>query len=217
MKPLTFSGEDEIVEALKRTPWESSLDEDHGKLEIDLGPLTAIYHSVSSSTYRAFRKNGNTLPSVVFRTWASEQMYNGAFAKLEAIRSNGEYRDWAFGLGRRLDAEWRKRLRYSLELPRALKLVNLLAKGLCAVSPLWPKKYKDIAPNIDIPLDKFSLRPLACIKSLTYLKLHKASMGSIKTRKDYTKVQNIIRELCKRAYVPPIAYDYLTWNATHTK
>ncbi|HEY6337888.1 MAG TPA: hypothetical protein VIW68_05295 [Candidatus Sulfotelmatobacter sp.] len=222
MKPLTFSGEDEIVdELLKATSWQDNVEKDHGKLELkhelDLGPLTAIYRSVSSTTYRAFRKNGNTQPSVVFRTWAVERLYSGAFVKLEAVQTNRWYRDWAIDLGKDLDAEWDKRLGYRLELPRALKLVNLLAKGLCAVFPLWPKKYKKIAPHMDVPLDKFSLRPLACIQSLTYLKLHNASMGSIRNLEDYKKVQDVIRALCKKAGVFPLTYDYLTWNSTHPK
>lgn len=215
-KALSFGSKDEIVDALKRRPWRDDLRIAHHKQGVDLGPLTAIYHSVSSSTYRAFPKYRNNSPSVVFRGWASSNLFLGAFAELSEIRSSREYRHWAFGLARGLDAEWLACLRYKLEVPRALKLINLLAKGLCVVSPLWPSQYKTIVEHLDVPLDQFSLRPLACIKSLEGLNLRNASMGSIKTPKQYTEIQDTIRSLCDDAGVPPIAYDFLTWDSAHS-
>jgi hypothetical protein len=214
-KALSFDSKDEILASLRRRPWREDLRMAHQALGVDLGPLTAIYHSVGSSTYRAFRKHRNNSPSVVFRSWASSNLFHGAFAELAEIRSSRGYRSWAFRLARGLDAEWLANLRYRLELPRALKLVNLLAKGLCVVSPLWPDQYKTIVRHLDVPLDQFSLRPLACIKSLGDLNLRHASMGTIKTLKQYTEIQDTIRSLCNDAGVPPIAYDFLTWDSAH--
>lgn len=214
-KALSFSSRDEIVASLKRRPWKDDLRIAHHNQGVDLGPLTAIYHSVSSSTYRAFRKHRNNSPSVVFRSWASATLYQGAFAKLREIRSSRDYRSWAFRLARDLDSEWFANLGYKLSEPRALKLVNLLAKGLCVVSPLWPSQYETIVKHLDVPLDQFSLRPLACIESLDDLNLRHASMGSIKTLEQYTEIQDTIRTLCADARVPPIAYDFLTWDSAH--
>jgi hypothetical protein len=214
-KALSFGSKDEIVDALKRRRWKDDLRTAYQKQGVDLGPLTAIYHSVSSSTYRAFRKHRNNSPSVVFRSWASEMLYHGAFKKLSEIRSNRGYRSWAFRVARDLDSEWSANLGDELGEPRALKLVNLLAKGLCIVSPLWPRQYQTIVRHLDVPLDQFSLRPLACIESLDSFNLRHASMGSIKTRKQYTEIQDAIRRLCAEARVPPIAYDLLMWDGAH--
>jgi hypothetical protein len=42
-----------------------------------------------------------------------------------------------------------------------------------------------------------------------------ASMGSIKSEREYRVVQEGIRKLAKSAGVPPITYDYLAWNVSH--
>jgi hypothetical protein len=214
-KALSFTSKDEIVAALKERRWEGDIENVHQSIEVDLGPLTAIYTSVGSSTYRSFPKHRDNLPSAVFRGWASAELFHGAFARLSRIQSNGEYRNWAFRLAKHLDSEWLEHLRYELHLPRALKLVNLLAKGLCVVTPLWPNQYKTTAQYLDVPLDQFSLRPLACIATLDHLNLRNASMGSVKTREQYTEIQDTIRELCDDAGVPPIAYDFLMWDGAH--
>jgi hypothetical protein len=212
-KALSFAGKDEIVAALKNRRWESDLAKARKNGPEDLGPLTAIYRSVGSNTFRSFPKHRKTSPSVVFRSWASTELFYSAFAELSRIQSNGEYRAWAFRLAKHLDSEWLEHLKYELHLPRALKLVNLLAKGLCLVAPLWPNRYKTTAQHLDVPLDQFSLRPLACIEG--FGDLHNASMGSVKTRKQYLEIQDTIRELCDEARVPPIAYDFLTWDGAH--
>lgn len=212
-KAISFDSKDEIIAALKKRRWEHDLAKAQKHKHEDLGPLTAIYTSVGSNTYRSFPKYGKTSPSVVFRNWASKELFDGALAELRKIKSNVQYRGWAFHLAKRLDREWSENLRYRLNLPRALKLVNLLAKGLCLVTPLWPNHYKTIVQYLDVPLDQFSLRPLACIKSFGYLR--SASMGSVKTREQYTEIQDTIRELCEKAGVPPIAYDLLMWDGAH--
>lgn len=215
-KALSFGSRGEIVAALKKRRWKDDLTKAHENKHDDLGPLTAIYTSVGSSTFRSFPKYGKTSPSVVFRSWASTELFDGAFAELKDIQSTMQYREWAFRLAKRLDKKWREQLRYDLDLPRALKLVNLLAKGLCVVSPLWPDRYTTVINYIDVPLDQFSLRPLACIETLDHLNLRNASMGSVKTREQYIEIQDTIGELCDEARVPPIAYDFLTWDGAHS-
>lgn len=212
---LSFENEEGIIVALKGRRWEDDLDKAHHNLPEDLGPLTAVYTSVGSSTYRPFRKRGRSTPSAVFRGWASRELFDKAFAQLRDLGSNGEYRAWAIRLATHLGKEWRKELRYDLDIPRALKLVNLLAKGLCVVSPLWPDQCKTVARYIDVPLDKFSLRPLACVEELDHLNLRKASMGSVKTLDEYAEIQAAIRDVCAKAGVPPIAYDLLMWDWAH--
>ncbi len=216
-KTLSFGSKDEIVAALKGRKWEEDLTKAHEHKKNkhgDLGPLTAIYTSVGSSTYRSLPKYKETLPSVVFRSWATAALLGGAFAKLMEIQSSAQYRRWALHLAKRLNKEWREQLRYDLGLPRALKLVNLLAKSLCVVSPLWPDRGITVASYLDVPLDQFSLRPLACIEGFGHLR--NASMGSVKTREEYIEIQDTIGKLCKKARVPPIAYDFLTWDGPHS-
>jgi hypothetical protein len=65
-----------------------------------------------------------------------------------------------------------------------------------------------------VPLDQFSLRPLACIEGHGHLR--NASMGSVKSREEYIEIQDTIRGICDEAGVPPIAYDFLTWDGAHS-
>jgi hypothetical protein len=209
---LTFKDQDHLVAALKQVQWERRLDEIHAERD-DLGPLTSIFAAVSSSTFRAFKSRGEKRPSVVFRNCVSELLCNCGVSDLANAGSNDDYRAWALRFARHLEKRWNEQLRYSLDRPRALKLVNLLAKGLCTVSPIWPDRSKTVARYIDVPLDQFSLRPLACIDK--WRGLRNASMGDVNNQ--YEEIQATIRELCKAAGKPPIAYDFLMWDGAHKK
>jgi hypothetical protein len=212
-----FTNRDELIAQLKQRDWKNDFSAAHDK--DNLGPLSAIYRSVSSSTFRAFRTHKEWSPSFVFREWAARELAGGRLSELLAVRSNDQYRSWAIKLARGLSKEWRKRLRYELELPRALKLVNLLAKGLCIVAPLWPDKFEAIVSFVEVPLDKYSLRPLVCIPELGSLEINwnNASMGSIKDLKTYAKIQESIHAFCGKANVSPLAYDFLAWDVPHGK
>ena len=209
---LSFKDQDHLVSALKQVQWERRLDEIHAERD-DLGPLTSIFAAVGSSTFRAFKSRGEKRPSVVFRNCVSELLFNCGASDLANVGSNDDYRAWALGFARHLEKRWQEQLRCSLDRPRALKLVNLLAKGLCTVSPIWPDRSKTVARYIDVPLDQFSLRPLACIGK--WRSLRNASMGDVKGQ--YGQIQATIRELCKEADKPAIAYDFLMWDGAHAK
>jgi hypothetical protein len=72
---LSFLSEDEIVELLKKVDWEKRIDEIHSDpARPDLGVLTAVYSSIGSSTFRAFRVNRNRRPSDVFRSCISRAL-----------------------------------------------------------------------------------------------------------------------------------------------
>jgi hypothetical protein len=213
---LVFANSDQLVAELRKQNWKNILQELHSK-NLDLGPLTAIYHSVGNSTYRAFRKYKESTPSEVFRKWASEKLFHDGLEDLTKVRSHDQYHAWAIRMARSLVKEWKKRLRYSLEVPRALKLINLLAKGLCIVSPLWPQSCEVLVWHIEVPLDRYSLRPLSCLPELANLgiKWDGASMGSVKNLNTYCKIQQSIFEFCETANVPPLAYDFLAWDNPH--
>lgn len=210
-----FTNREELIAQLKKRDWRKAFRGVHDK--DNLGPLSAIYRSVSSSTFRAFRTHKEWSPSFVFREWVASELDGGSFSELLAVRSNRQYRSWAIKLARGLNKEWQKRLRHEIELPRALKLINLLAKGLCIVTPLWPDKFESIVWFVEVPLDKYSLLPLACIPELGSLGInwHSASMGSIEDLKTYAKIQESINAFCGEANVPPLAYDFLAWDAPH--
>jgi hypothetical protein len=210
-----FADREELIAQLKRRDWKNDFRAAHDK--DNLGPLSAIYRSVSSSTFRAFRAHKEWSPSFVFREWSARELAGGGFSELLAVRSSRQYRTWAVKLARGLGKEWRERLRYEIKLPRALKLINLLAKGLCIVTPLWPSKFEAIVWFVEVPLDKYSLRPLACIPELGSLGIswNSASMGSITDLKTYAKIQESIRAFCGKANVPPLAYDFLAWDVPH--
>jgi hypothetical protein len=213
---LLFASCEQLVAGLGKQDWKKNLNELHSK-NLDLGPLTAIYHSVGKSTYRSFRKYKDWTPSVVFREWASAELFHGGLEEFAGVRSHDQYHAWAVRSARSLAKEWQKRLRYSLDLPRALKLTNLLAKGLCVVSPLWPETSQKLVWQIEVPLDKYSLRPLSCLPELADLGIrwNVASMGSVKDLKTYRKVQESIFRFCETAGVPPLAYDFLAWDNPH--
>src|ERR1700733_5473229 len=124
----SFADSARLVGELRKQDWKKNLREVNSKNPA-LGPLTAIYHAVSSSTYRSFRKHRDWTPSVVFRGWASTELFQGECENLAAIRSHDQYHAWAVRLARSLGKEWEKRLGYELDVQRALKLINLLAKG----------------------------------------------------------------------------------------
>lgn len=212
-----FANREELIAQLKQRDWKNDFRAAHDK--DNLGPLSAIYRSVSSSTFRAFRTHKEWSPSFVFREWAARVLVGCKLSELLAVRSSDQYRSWAVKLARGLNKEWHKRLRYEIELPRALKLVNLLAKGLCIVTPLWPDKFEAIIWFVEVPLDKYSLQPLACIPELGSLGINwnNASMGSIKDLKTYAKIQESIHAFCGEANVPPLAYDFLAWDVPHGK
>jgi len=212
-----FTNREELITQLKQRDWKNDFKLAHD--DGNFGPLSAIYRSVGSSTFRAFRTHKEWGPSFVFREWAARELYGGRLEELIAVRSNGQYRSWAVKMARNLGKEWQKRLRYELELPRALKLINLLAKGLCIVTPLWPDKFESIVWFVDVPLDKYSLQPLACLPELESLGINwnSASMGSIKDLKTYAKIQDSILAFCGETSVPPLAYDFLAWDAPHGK
>jgi hypothetical protein len=212
-----FTNRDELIAQLKQRDWKHDFSVAHDK--DNFGPLSAIYRSVSSSTFRAFRTHKEWSPSFVFREWAARELAGGRLSELLVVRSSDQYRSWAVELARGLSKEWQKRLRYEIELPRALKLVNLLAKGLCIVTPLWPDKFEAIVWFVEVPLDKYSLRPLACIPELGSLGINwnSASMGSIEDLKTYAKIQESIHAFCGEANVPPLAYDFLAWDVPHGK
>jgi hypothetical protein len=210
-----FKNREELIAQLKHRDWKNYFIAAHDK--DNLGPLSAIYRSVSKTIFRAFRTHKEWSPSFVFREWAARELAGGSLSELIAVRSNDEYRSWAKKLARSLSKEWQKRLRYEIEIPRALKLVNLLTKGLCIVTPLWPDKYEAIVWFIEVPLDKYSLRPLACIPELGRVGINwnNASMGSIENEKTYAKIQDAIHTFCGVANVPPLAYDFLAWDVPH--
>jgi hypothetical protein len=212
----SFANCEQLVAALRKQDWKKNLQELHSK-NLDLGPLTAIYRSVGKSTYRSFRQYKDSTPSEVFRRWASAELFHGGLEEFAGVRSHDKYHALAVRLARSLAKEWRKRLRYTLEIPRALKLINLLAKGLCIVSPVWPETYEKLVWHIEVPLDKYSLRPLSCLPELADLgiKWSDASMGSVKDLKTYCKVQESIFKFCETAGVPALAYDFLAWDNPH--
>lgn len=209
---LSFISDGDLIARLKTVDWKGRIEQIHHSRE-DLGLLTAIYQSVGSSTFRAFRVFKDRRPSAVFRNCISNELFEGGFLAFRCIKTNEDYRRWAFRLARKVQKNWREQLNAELDFPRALKLVNLLAKGLCTVSPLWPNLSHAIAGCIDVPLDQYSLRPLAYMQDFSYLA--NASMGSVEDQREYNQIQRAIRRLCDKVDFPPIAYDFLTWDSTH--
>src|SRR5258708_32342160 len=109
--PLSFRSEDDLVEMLRPVAWERRIDEIHADRKEDLGVLSAVYTSVSSSTFRPFRTYRDSRPSILFRGHVSRELFKRGFSGLCAIRSNNAYRSWALRLARHLEGKWREDLK----------------------------------------------------------------------------------------------------------
>jgi len=75
---------------------------------------------------------------------------------------------------------------------------------------------KPMAQYIDIPLDKYSLRPLSCLNVADVnINWKTASMGSVKDIQTYCGIEDAVHRLCQEAHAPAMAYDFLAWDSQH--
>jgi hypothetical protein len=96
------------------------------------------------------------------------------------------------------------------------KLPNLLVKRLCLSNEVSQRTFKRIVNFVHVPLDSYTLQALA--KSCPELEIRAtATMGFIKDRKTYERIQTQIRQLAKKAKVPPIVLDCLAWDEGHKR
>jgi hypothetical protein len=209
--PKIWDSKESLVADL-RHDWEVRVAEATSS-EIDW--QTDIRRAVGRNTFRGFRDLPNR-PSRVFRQWAFEALVTRKrFDRLKNVRTQDDYDVWLLDLVRDLRRYWKHRMNSSMTIGASYKLSNLLMK--CVSKRLPPSQRKRVTKYLHIALDNYTLVGIRNFVRLPDGRVisKTASMSSIKSESEYRVVQEAIRKLTKGAGVPPIAYDYLAWNAGH--
>jgi hypothetical protein len=101
----------------------------------------------------------------------------------------------------------------------AYKLPNLLLKSVALRPEIPPSQQQRLVDWIHIPLDSYTIQGLR-----GWFRLPSgsaipsgATMKFVRDANLYDSLQGEIKRIAKLADVPPIAFDYLAWNAGHRK
>jgi len=180
-----------------------------------------IYESVGSNIFRAF-PNLNNSPSQIYRDWASEN-FDSILFDFGNVNSKEDYYLFAFKYAESLIKRWAlKTLKpdnYLMYGP-ALKMINLLIK---TTQQSFDFRKDEKTEYQQVPFDSFSLIPLrSIINELTGLEFkisipNNATMGFINTQQIYRIIMDAVYDLCLKANIPPIVYDYWCWEDKHKK
>jgi hypothetical protein len=103
--------------------------------------------------------------------------------------------------------------RKPLDFGRAAKLVNLIVKHLLRLRYIPPAEKRRLQKLLDVALDSYTLRGIRRICDDPHIP-STATMGFVKDKKTYTKIQNKIRTVLEPQFYP-IEYDLLAWNSAH--
>lgn len=207
-KPCVFKDEDELARALAKA--EKGLFE---WLE-DLKPRDfVIHHSVGPNTFRTFR--GVKEPSKIFRGWAERSLTRWLKRDdLRRIKDQQQYDRWTRSQSRKLRDHWNKTSTLRIKYSQRSKLLDLLMKEVLRWNDLDPSVRKKLQKWAHVPLDSYLLRAIReCVDNPTIP--HNASMGFVKDRRRYVKLQKAASGIAKRAGVDRICLDFLAWNVRH--
>jgi len=181
---------------------------------------TIIRISVLSNVFRAF-KNLDQKPSQIYRDWATDN-FDLILADFKNVESTDDYYEFVFKYSDSLIKRWAEKVLnpndYLIYGP-ALKMVNLFIK---TSQQSFDYRQLDKLEYQQVPFDSFSLQPLRLIiNDLAGLKYKiaiptNASMGFINTPQIYRIIMDAVYKLCKDAKIPPIIYDYWSWEDKHT-
>ena len=177
-----------------------------------------VRRSVSSNTFRAFHHCPKQ-PSVVFRKWAESALTERSFLdSLKSVRSRSSYDKWLAAFAQDFRYYWQREMRKSISFGPSLKLPNLVVKGLLA-RDLPGKMRQRLVWFLHVPLDSYTIQALRNGLDKRGVEIgtipSNASMGFVRDQSVYDNLQEQIRSLAKEAGVPPIALDYLAWDASH--
>ena len=209
--PKVWNNEADLVADMKLY-WEKRVLE---PISSETGWQTTIRRAVGANTFRAFRNLPNR-PSQVFRGWAFDALVTrGYFERLKNVRTQIDYDIWLLDLVKDLRKCWKRRMKCSMPFGPSYKLPNLLMKRVC--QRLSSSQSKRVTRFLHVALDRYTLVGIRNFVMFPGGRMisKSASMGSIKSEREYRAVQEGIRKLAKSATVPPITYDYLAWNVSH--
>ena len=215
--PQMWNTRDQLVADLQAFDWRNEVGQTKKFASQEWEQV--IRRAVASNTFRAFHRMPER-PSQVFRDWAFDAFVSRELIQtLSAISSDSDYDTWLTKLVGDFQSCWRSRMAVEVPYGPAYKLPNLLLKCV-ALRPEIPALQQQRLINwLHIPLDSYTIQGLrgwfrlpggSAIPS-------GATMKFVRDAKLYDSLQGEIKQIAKLAGVPPIAFDYLAWNAGHRK
>jgi hypothetical protein len=213
----TWNTYDQLVADLKTFAWRKEIERTERAAAGEWEQV--IRRAVASNTFRAFHRMPQR-PSEVFRTWALDAFVGrDSLESLKVISSPRGYDVWLTELVVDFQKCWRSRMGVEVPYGPAYKLPNLLLKCVALRPEIPPLQRERLVQWLHVPLDSYTIQALR-----GWLKLpggglipSGATMKFVRDEKLYDSLQREIKRIAELADVPPIAFDYLAWDASHEK
>lgn len=210
--PYEFQSEDELVDLLKEPQTICAAQKFFEQQSPSISEV--VRTGVASNTFRAFRKLP-VRPSVTFRAWATDYI-TGTLKALQTISEHQHYAQYVHDATNTLCAEWLRTTGSVMGYGRGAKLFNLVLKKQACLSSLSEERRTTLISLLHIPLDSYTIIGLRRIAPQLAIP-KKPTMKFIETPEQYNKFQSVIRDIARKAEVPPIYYDVLAWDKAHPR
>ena len=205
---------------LVRVLWYEGSEMTHRYFRRRLTRNKLIRLAAGCCTFRSFRGLDEP-PSVIFREWAVEKLDRQFMQTLAEVKTQEEFDAIHEALRADIAECWERRGGKALRYGPGLKLINLLLKSVVRWQEFTHEQREKLIPLLHVPLDKFSLRAIRLfsndperVRRPVFIPRN-ASMGFVETRKQYRRIQGVMREIATVAAEPPISVDLLTWDLVH--
>jgi hypothetical protein len=217
-KPYEFKNTKELVKALKKE--KKVLGKWFNRRVSNLTSI--VYESVGTNTFRAFH-HMPLPPSDVYREWAIKKLNHKQVIKgITTITSEQQYDAWIKNLSRNFLRYWEGKMGSgnTMAYGPSRKLPNLLMKAFVLWEGIDDTTRRTLIEYLHVPLDSFSLVGIRhCAKEYPD-KIGRsipcsATMSFVTDDQTYNSIQQTIREIARRADVPPVYFDVLAWNKAH--
>lgn len=210
--PYEFASEEELVHRLNDPQTVRAAESFFSQRCSSISEVVSM--AVVGNTFRGFR-NLPERPSVAFRSWATKYIVN-TFHTLSVISDGQCYDQYVHDANQALCHEWLSTMGTEMGYGRGAKLLNLVLKKFACLSSLAEQKRSALIPLLHTPFDSYTLVGLR--KAIPRLLIPKsATMKYIESPTVYAEFQAAVREMAKKAGVPPIYYDVLAWDMSHKK
>lgn len=208
--PHIFQSRNELIIHLKSEKTKRKANEYFSQRFPDISSV--VHNSIAGNTFRSFQRMPER-PSIVFRNWASNHLYN-TFDAVKNVADCESYADYVHKSAFHLCRVWSLKMKADMGYGRSVKLINLVLKGLPCIEGIDRSTRKKLIHFQHVPLDSFTMVGLRQLIRKPEIPRN-ATMGFIKRRSDYILIQNYIADVAKEAGVPAIYYDLLAWNMAH--
>lgn len=220
-KPYEFRDAEEIVDRLRaerdriKHCFEASNSDEFRSRSDELEHI--VRESVGPNTFRAFRGLPKRNPAEIFRNWASSALAdNATIESLVGSKSQEAYDRWLEQFSSSLAGEWHDQTGQQLPYGASRKLPNLLLKRFARCSSLGEDQRRTLVGFLHVALDLYSLVAIrGVVDELGFAIPSNATMKFVNGQTKYDRLQHVIRNIAKRADVPPIYFDVLVWDMSH--